>query len=112
MEGPKPIKEGIEAITFRPTQPIGEAAGKEEELQSIGEIAKEYLRDPDRDTTFGIREKKGLHYIGNKQATIFDNNIIIGNEKFKGTPGLWELLMSKKPQEFNNEDYNNYMRLM
>ena len=91
-EGLKPIKEGIEAITF----PIAEAAGKEEELQSIGEIAKEYLRDPDRDTTFGIREKEGLHHIGNKQATIFDNNIIIGNEKFKGTHGLWELLMSKK----------------
>ena len=101
-KGLKPIKEGIEnlpqAITFPPMQPIREAAGKEEELQSIGEIAKEYLRDPDRDTTFGIHEKECLHYIGNKQATIFDNNIIIGNEKFKGTPGLWELLMSKTPK--------------
>ena len=43
-EGLKPIKEGIEnlpqAITFPPTQPLGEASGKEEPL-NFGEIAKE-----------------------------------------------------------------------
>ena len=43
--------------------------------------------------------KKGLYYIGNKQAIIVDNNIMIGDEKFKGTPGLWELLMSKNPND-------------
>ena len=78
----------------------------------MGKIAEEYLKDPDRDTTFGIRNEESLYYIGNKQATIFDNNIIIGDEKFKGTPGLWELIMSKNPQEFNNEDYDNYTRLI
>ena len=56
--------------------------------------------------------KKGLHYIGNKQATIVNNNIIIGDEKFEGTPGLWELIMLKNPQGFSDEDYNNYGRLM
>ena len=44
-EGLRPIVEGTEnlpqAITFPPTQPLGEASG-EEEWQSIGEIAKEY----------------------------------------------------------------------
>ena len=121
-EGLKPIKEGIEnlpkAITFPPMQPVGEASGeaseKEEEMQYFGEIVKEYLQTPlpSRDTTFVIREKEGLYYIGNKQVTIADNNIISEDEKFKGTPGLWELIMAKNPTNYYKEDYNNYKRLM
>ena len=116
-EGLKPIKEGIEnlpqAFTFPFTQPIGEASGKEDPLD-LGEIAKEYLQIPlpSRDTTFGICEIEGLYYIGDKQATIADNNIIIGDEKFKGTPGLWELIMVQKPVNFTDKDYNNYRSLM
>ena len=110
-EGLKPIKEGIEnlpqAITFPPTQPIEE---EEEEEENIGEIAKKYLNRPSPDTTFGIREKEG---IGDKQALIFRNNIIIDDEKFEGTPGLWELITSKNPQEpIDKEDYKNYERLI
>ena len=114
-EGLKPIREGIEklrqAIAFPPTQPIGEASG-EEELLDFGEIAKEYLKDPDRDTTFGIRNEEGLYYIGNKQATIVNNNIITDDEKFEGTHSLWDLIMSKNPKYFTEDDYKNYTRLM
>ena len=117
-EGLKPIREGIEklpqAITFPTKQPLGEAsreASGEEKSLDFGEIAKEYLKDPDRDTTFGIRNVEGLYYIGNKQATIVNNNIIVGYEKFKGTHGLWELLMSKKPYYFDNNDYKEYAKL-
>ena len=58
----------------------------------------------------GYIKKEGLYYIGNKQATIADNNIIIVNEKFKGTPGLWELLRSKRPDD-NNYTYKDYENL-
>ena len=104
-EGLKPIREGKEKL------PLGEASG-EASPSALGEIAEEYLKDPNRDTTFGIRNVEGLYYIGNKQATIVDNNILIGDEKFEGTPGLWELLMSKKPDYFNENDYNEYAKLM
>ena len=114
-EGLKPIREGIEklpqAITFPTTQPIGEASG-EEEPSDFGEIAKKYLKDPDRDTTFGIRNEEGLYYIGNKQATIANNNIIVDDKKFRGTPGLWELIMSKNPEDFTEGDYENYAKLL
>ena len=114
-EGLQPIREGIEnlpqAITFPPKQPIGEASGEEKSL-GIDEIAKKYLKDPNCDTTFGIRDEEGLYYIGNKQATIVNNNIIIGDEKFVGAPGLWQLIMSKNPKYFTNVDYDNYTRLM
>ena len=120
-EGLKPIKEGIknlpQAITFPPTQPIGEASKEEEEEQEeeelIGEIAKKYLNRPNPDTTFGIRDEKGLYYVGNKQAIIFRNNIITDDEKFEGTPGLWELITYKNPQEpIDKEDKENYKRLI
>ena len=51
-EGLRPIREGIEnipqAITFPPTQPLGEASGREKP-QDFGEIAEEYLKRPDPD---------------------------------------------------------------
>ena len=85
------IREGIEnlpqAITFPPTHPLGEASGKDEPLD-FGEIAQEYLNRPDPDKTYRIYKKEGLYYIGNKQATIADNNIMTDDELFKGTPGL------------------------
>ena len=109
-EGLKPIREGIEKLP-QAIQPLGEASGEATPL-SLGEIAEEYLKDPNRDTTFGIRNVEGLYYIGNKQATIVGNNILIGDEKFTGTPGLWELLMSKNPDNFTENDYNEYEKLM
>ena len=115
-EGLKPIGEGIEKLP-QAMQPIGEATGEasgKEDLLDFGEIAKEYLKDPDRDTTFGIHNEEGLYYIGNKQATIVNNNIIVDGENFEGTPGLWELIMSKNPdpEYFTKEDYENYAKLM
>ena len=94
-------------------QPLGEASGEASPL-SLGEIAEEYLKDPDRDKILGIRNVEGLYYIGNKQVTIVDNNILAGGEKFKGTPGLWELLMSKNPDDdyFDENDYHEYGKLM
>ena len=117
-EGLKPIREGIEKLP-EAIQPLGKATEEEEEEDEedellVGEIAEEYLKDPNRDTTFGIRNKEGLYYIGNKQATIVNNNIIVGDEKFKGTRGLWELLMAKKPDTyyFDDNDYDEYAKLM
>ena len=40
------------------------------------------------------------------------SNIIIGDEKIKGTPGLWELIIVKNPVTFTDKDYNNYRSLM
>ena len=114
-EGLKPIREGIEKLP-QTMQPTGEATGEapeEEDEEMIGEIAKKYINRPSPDETFGIREKQGLYYIGNKQAIIFHDNIIIDNEKFEGTPDLWELITSKNPQmPANRKDYDNYVKLL
>ena len=114
----KPIREGIEKLP-EAIQPIVKATEEEEEEEEddeklIGEIAKDYLNMELRDKKFGIRKEKGHHYIGNKHIIIKNNDIIIPKtgEKLEGTRGLWELIMSKNPQNFTDMDYDNYKYLI
>ena len=66
------------------------------------------------DKTFGLRDKDGKFYIGNKEEKIKENNIIVGNKEYAGTPGLWELIVARSldDQIFTNEDYDNYAEIM
>ena len=47
-------------------------------------------------------------------VVIIDNNIVVDDEEYEGTPGLWELIVSKNPDDniYTNDDYDNYARLM
>ena len=120
-EGLKPIREGIEKLP-EAIQPIVKATEEEEEEEEeeeddeelIGEIAKDYLNMEFRDKKFGIRKEKGHHYIGNKHVIIKNNDIIIAKtgKRLEGTRGLWELIMSKNPQNFSDMDYDNYKYLI
>ena len=87
-----------------------------EDAQYIRPRAEKYLRKyttkSDADTTFGLYDEKGTFYIGNKLAIIVDNDIIIGRDEYDGTPGLWELIVSKKPKEYTEEDKKNYAKLI
>ena len=113
-----PIKEGLEkipAITF-PTYPaIGMT---KEEIEKLGPIATDALiklaSKKGIDKSFGLTVKNGRLHIGNKQITIKDDNIIIEDVEYKGTPGLWELIISQEPQEgkYTEDDYLNYINLL
>ena len=132
-EGLKPVREGLETIRKevhdipgivsdmeavkkygQEKQEEEEEEEEEEEDESVGEIARNYLNKPDTDKIFGIRKEKGHHYIGNQHVVIEDDNIILSKnwEKFEGTDGLWELIMSKNPKNFTDNDYDNYVDLM
>ena len=128
-EGLRPIREGIEKLP-QAMQPIGEASGKtfEEEKEKeepeeyqegedeelVGEIAYKYLNKPFRDKTFGIRKEGSRHFIGDQHVIIQDNDIILtrSDERFQGTPGLWELITSKNPKNFTDKDYGEYKGIM
>ena len=86
--------------------------GEDEEL--VGEISYKYLNKPFRDKTFGIRKEGFRHFIGDQEVNIEDNDIILmrSDERFQGTPGLWELITSKDPRNFTNKDYNEYKNIM
>ena len=116
-EGLKPIKEGIEKIP-EAIQTIVEEEEEEEEYEEdrelVGDIAYYYLNIPNPDKDFGISKKGKDHYIGKEHVIIKDNNIFLPKlgEEFIGTDGLWELLTSKNPQNFTDEDEDMYEDLM
>ena len=64
------------------------------------------------DRTFGIYDESKKLHIGDKPIVIKDDNIIVGDEEYEGTKGLWELIMLVNPQNYNNDDLKNYERLL
>ena len=78
----------------------------------------EYLRKcatvSGADKTFGLRDKDGKFYIGSKEAKIKDNNIIVCDKEYTGTPGLWDLIVSRSPTDkiFTSGDYDNFAEIM
>ena len=66
------------------------------------------------DKTFGLRDMDGKFYIGNKEAKIKENNIIVGGKEYAGTLGLWELIVGRSPYDkiFTNGDYDNCAEIM
>ena len=90
----------------------------EDENVFIADIAEEYLRTfatvSSADKTFGLRDKDGRFYIGNKEAKIKENNIIVDDKEYTSTPALWELIVARSPDDkmFTNGDYDNYAEIM
>ena len=112
-------------------QPLGEATGEEPEEEekpeaspeNLGDIAYNYLHRKEpypHDTMFGIYLGKDGHFHMGRQMnkenkkilTIAYNNIIVDGEKFRGTPGLWELIMEDKPRNYTKEDKDEYRDLL
>ena len=112
-----PIRESIErlpeAISF-PAYPAVEMT--KEELTNLGPIATNALMGlaskKGVDRVFGLKVENKDFKIGDKPIKIKDDNIIIDGVEYKGTPGLWELIMSNDPQNFTEEDFFNYGELL
>ena len=89
-----------------------------EEIEKLGPIATDALiklaSKKGIDKSFGLTVKNKRFYIGDKPITIKDDNIIIKDVEYKGTPGLWELIISQEPQEgkYTEDDYLNYINLL
>ena len=86
------------------------------DMETYGPIAREYMTEAfgkDRDNVFGIHKgaDKNL-YIGDTRIHVNGNNIIVGEKEYQGTPGLWELITMKLPNEYDDEDYENYAEIM
>ena len=140
-EGLKPIREGIEKLpeAMKPISKTTEEEEKEEKEEekeeekspkTLGKTAYNYLHGEesyDRDKTFGIhfgqdgnyhmgaqKGKDGVYRGNNKMITIAYNNIYVDDEKFTGTPGLWELIMENipNPEKYTKEDLKRYGDLL
>ena len=131
-EGLKPVREGLETIRkevhdipgivsdmeavkkYGQEKEEEEEEEEEEEKKRIGKIAYKYLNKFFKDEIFGIKKEKDKYKIGSQDIIIFNNDIFMEdhNKMFKGTDGLWDLIMSKNPKKFDNKDYEEYKKLM
>ena len=110
-----PIKAGIEKLPEAITFPALEMT--EEELIKIGPIARKYIQSNLGRTTTkaGIYSEDDNLKIGYMPVKIENDDIIINNERFKGTPGLWELITSNnipEKEKYNATDLRDYITIM
>ena len=112
-----PIKEGIEELPtklFKKVFPSIEL--KASDIINLGPLAVNALLEAftkkNIDLTYGLYAQEGKFKIGDKFITIEDNNIIINGIPFKGTPGFWELVTSKDPKEYTDDDLEDYQKLI
>ena len=83
----KPIREGIQKARAFPQFPsiIMQEDSDDDDDQGtmyIGDVAEKYLRQfvstTGADKTFGLHDKNGTFFIGNKETRIKENNFIVG----------------------------------
>ena len=121
-KGLLPIKEAIEGLTIETGEPIPAIEYTEEEKTELGDLAADGLtrthgRRATQSDLIPVDPKKGLYRIGITPITIKNNDLYISNigKTIKGTPGLWELLMSHgipDKAKYEEEDLNNYINIM
>ena len=92
-----PIKEGIEKLPGAISEGFPALGMTEEELIKIGSIARKYIQSNlGRATTkAGLYSEDDNLKIGYRPVKIENDDIIIDDERFKGTDGLWKLITSK-----------------
>ena len=112
-----PIKEGIEELPtklFKKVFPSIEF--KTSDIINFGPLAVDSLlkafTKKDIDKFYGIYAEDGKFKIGDKFITIEKDNIIINDITFVGTPGLWELITLKNPENYTEEDLTKYEQLV
>ena len=67
------------------------------------------------DRYFGIlyNDKTGNHVMGDKIVNFGDRgDIIVDGKRYKGTPGLWSLILLKRPTDYTEEDMEEYKKLV
>ena len=135
-----PIKEGISALNSKlqaskqeseptiPSEVKTEPKKEEEEVEEEEEEGREEQPEENVfeqliesapadkiDEYFGIVETEDDRYkMGNKTVELHGNDITIEGTHYKGTPGLWTLIMFKKPNEelYTTEDMATYEKMV
>ena len=65
------------------------------------------------DSVFGIRKADDSWKIGNKRVTIdVEDNLVVGDETYKGTAGFWSLVTEKNPRNYTSDDLDRYKELL
>ena len=111
-----PIREGLEKLPAVITLPQYQAIEEYKKEKNLGPTvikALNYLKPEDK-TTFGMYFKDGDFRIGDKKVDIKGDDIKIDGKPYKGTDGLWELIMKDEPElgKYTEDDFVNYGELL
>ena len=64
-------------------------------------------------TIFGIQQTDEGYMMGDKEVVIDEcSNIHVDGVEYKGTSGLWMLVMLSSPKDYTSEDLANYKHLV
>ena len=124
----KPIKTEMKSLSRHIKQEIDDSEDEDKRRRiedNYGSLAREFkarvlARDPDLDTSFGIHFTiDGETAMGNKIVIINGDNLIVDDEFYKGTPGLWNLITNTKQNQigqigidFKDSELLEYVRLL
>src|ERR1043165_435194 len=96
---PASISSSLKAIQFPQHPSIQAYEDPVEDVRTLelGDLATAYLQQyasnkKSTDTTFGIRSKEGVFYIGDTPITIEGDDITVADKTYTGTPVPWEFI--------------------
>ena len=95
---------------FADPLPIEEASGT-----TLGPRTQHYLKlsmTPQADHTFGLRSERDGIFIGDSPVTFDGDDFFVDGTRYKGTPGLWELMVKKAPETFEPDDLDAYEEIL
>lgn len=100
--------------------PVGRDMAKDYiNSQFKGKIAKDYFlrlinKGKAIDSTYGVRVEGDRWMIGNQPIDVDGDDMIIGDKRYQGTRGLYELIFMNAPNEYiyDEQDLENYKQIL
>lgn len=88
-------------------------------INNIDELLESYLKfiyedsQDEADFTYGIYYDGATWKMGSYEVRFYDNDVIIDGVRYKGTPGLFELIFKKHPSNtFTQNDLKTYKTML
>ena len=112
----QPVVQATEKSASQITGEIKNLKEQPKKGKPVNRTLDYYLNQLDKaklDQYFGIYEEDGIYMMGDKEINVDkDDNIHVDEVTFKGTKGLWRLVMMKKPKVYEPEDLRDYQELI
>lgn len=89
-------------------------------LEQYDSLPRKYIHNLYNDTKNEFDHKYGIRfnteqekfYIGDSELFIDGSDVIVRKKRYKGTPGLYELLFMKEPKRFTQTDEKHYQQIV
>jgi hypothetical protein len=114
----QPVVQATEKSASQITSQLKNLKEEVQDTKPLNNTLEYWFTEFDRsklDQYFGIYKENGNYMMGDKEIEVDDkNNIYLDNGaiSFKGTHGLWRLIMFKTPVIYDPEDLENYTELL